>query len=137
MVGGIVLDNHNVNNSPILKFVAEPEPRCDTGEQAGERGLAHLRRFAPQVFQPRALDQLCACGFDGDPTSAPESLSGIQLRRRFRAAASLRSIRAVNWSWRTCRSSGDCGRPARRSRSISLCTASHSRLQASNSVSAI
>jgi hypothetical protein len=81
MVGGIVLDNHNVNNSPLLKFAVEPEPRCETGEQAGERGLAHLRRAAPQVFQPRALDQLCACGFDGDPTSAPENTTPQKIPR--------------------------------------------------------
>jgi hypothetical protein len=41
----------------LVDVLVEPEPRRDTGEQAGERGLAHRERFAPQVL-PVELDQV-------------------------------------------------------------------------------
>jgi len=36
----------------LVRVLVEPEPRRDTGEQAGERGVAHRERFAPQAVMP-------------------------------------------------------------------------------------
>jgi len=41
----------------LVRVLVEAEPRRDTGEQAGERGLAHRERFAPQVIAVK-LDQV-------------------------------------------------------------------------------
>ena len=41
----------------VIHVLVETEPRRDTGEQAGERSLAHRERFAPQVLAVK-LDQV-------------------------------------------------------------------------------
>jgi hypothetical protein len=124
--------DYRLENDPTIfapDRAGAQQPACRPRDQAGghERNSADLL-VRPGVAPMRGRPD--AARLAHSHRGAARHLSRrTEVRKRFRAAASRRSISAVNWSWRTWRSSGDCGRPALIRRSISFCTASHSRLQ--------